>query len=38
MKMSDVKGLQLLSTLGEDGLLTVELVEQTVSAPRGAKC
>ena len=33
--MSDVKGLQLLSTLGEDGLLTVELVEQTVSAPKG---
>ncbi|WP_176597659.1 MULTISPECIES: zinc-binding dehydrogenase [Sphingobium] len=33
--MSDTKGLKLLSTLGEDGRLTVELAEETLPAPQG---
>lgn len=35
--MSDTKGLKLLSTLSEDGRLTVELVEETLPAPQGAQ-
>lgn len=33
--MTDTHGLQLLSTLHEDGRLTVELAEETLSAPQG---
>jgi NADPH:quinone reductase-like Zn-dependent oxidoreductase len=35
--MSDTKGLKLLSTLNDDGRLTVELVEETLPAPQGAQ-
>lgn len=33
--MSETRGLKLLSTLAEDGRLTVELVEDTLPAPTG---
>lgn len=33
--MSDTHGLKLLSTLHEDGRLTVELAEETLPAPKG---
>ncbi|PJG48823.1 NADH oxidase [Sphingobium sp. LB126] len=35
--MSDTQGLKLLSTLHEDGRLIVELVEETLPAPRGGE-
>jgi NADPH:quinone reductase-like Zn-dependent oxidoreductase len=35
MTMSQTHGLQLMSTLAEDGRLTVELVEQVLPAPKG---